>query len=314
MASESTRTTATYILAAALALLAGALVYFAVSLKQVVNALPPVVEGLQDVSGEIPPVLERVDLILETTVPSIMAEVAGIREQVEGLQAQLPDVLDEVAALREGTVPDVLAEVELIRTTIPSILERVASIQQQLPSILAEVEAVRGEVPGIVAQVEGIQTQIPAILAEVEAVRIAIPEYMEDADALTEKVRQAGKEASEGAVQGFFSGIIKAPVNMVSGLGSTMIAGQEFSEEGRAVFEDKLSQILADPRKGASLKWRNHKDTLDLELEVTRVRGKTGERVVSLSLHALKGNRKADEVKIVSREQADGSWDTARDG
>ena len=313
MATESKRTLATYVLATALALLAGALVYFAVTLKQVVNALPPVVAGLQDVSGEIPPILERVDLILATTVPSLLAEVTGIREQVEGLQAKLPDVLTEVAAIREGTVPDVLAEVERIRSSIPPILERVASIQEQLPSILAEVEAVRGEVPSIVAQVEGIQTQIPDILAEVEAVRLAIPEYLEDANDLTEKVRTAGREASEGAVQGLFSGIIKAPVNMVSGFGSNFIAGQEFTEEGQKLFQDELGKLLIDPKKGASARWRNAKDTMDLELAITRVRGKPGERVVSSLLTAYHSNRKADEVKITSRENADGTWDTARD-
>jgi uncharacterized protein YoxC len=312
MTSESKRTTATYVLAGSLGLLAVALIYFAVSLKQVVNALPPVVAGLQDVSGEIPPILERVDVIVETTVPALMVEVASIREQVSGIQELLPSVLAEVAAIREGTVPAVLTEVENIRTTIPPILERVASIQEQLPSILAEVEAVRGEVPGIVEQVEGIQTQIPSILAEVEAVRIAIPDYIEDANALAAEIRTAGKEAAEGAAQGFFTGILKAPVNMVSGLGNNLLGDMEVTDEMRKAFEDGVARLLADPTEGAVVEWSDAKSGVRSELEITRLRGREGKRTARFENRSFRGNRTFDPVQFEATEKADGTWDTKR--
>lgn len=312
MAESSPRTIATYVLAGALAALAGALVYFSITLKQVANALPPVVEGVQGVAEEIPPLLERVDVIVETTVPSLLEEVAAIRAQVEGIQEQLPAVLEEVAAIREGTVPEVLAEVENVRASIPPILERVASIQEQLPSILEEVEAVRGEIPGIVEQVEGIQTQIPAILAEVEAVRIAIPDYIEDANELAAEIRTAGKEAAEGAAQGFFTGILKAPVNVVSGLGNNVFGGVEVTDEMKEAFKEAMSAALAAPAEGKIVEWDEPKSGVRGELEITRLRGREGKRTVRVESRSYRGNRTFDPVEFEATEKADGTWDTKR--
>ncbi len=312
MVDNSPRTLATYTLAGALVLLAGALVYFAVSLRQVAHDLPPVVEGLQEVAAEVPPILERVDVILEETVPAIMTEVAEVRGQLDQLQARLPDVLAEVATLRESTVPSVLTEMENIRASIPPILDRVAKVQEQIPSILDEVEAVRGEIPGLVDQVDGIREQIPAILAEVEAIRLAVPEYLDEANILTDKVRAAGKEAGEGAVQGLFTGILRAPVNLVAGLRFTSIAGQELTDQGRLLFQRAVAELLADPHRGASTSWNTVKGGVELRLTVEQIRGESPQRVVELTLTATRGRRVVDEIPLIARENESGVWDTQR--
>ena len=179
-------------------------------------------------------------------MPKIVEEVANIRIQVESIQADLPIILAEAAAYRE-TIPSIVGEIGNARAAIPPMLERIESIQTQIPDILNEIEAVRGEVPAIVEQIESIQAQIPAILAEVESVRVAIPDYIDDAIALFGQVRTAGKEAAEGAAQGFFMGILKAPVKMVSGLGYNMFGGVRITDEVRQTFKDAIARLLANP-------------------------------------------------------------------
>jgi|TARA_B110000438_G_C15808280_1_gene648439 archaellum component FlaC len=277
------------------------------TLKKVGDGLPPVVEGIQAVSGEISPVLERVDVITEI-LPSVVQEVANIRVEMEKIRESLPVLLTE-AAYREA-IPSVVSEVENIREMIPPILERVESIQAQIPDILAEVEAVRGEVPAIVEQVEGIQTQIPAILAEVEAVRIAIPDYIEDANELTDDIRIAGKEAAEGAAQGFFTGIIKAPVNMVSGIGSNVFGRVQITDEIRAQFRDGLAQLLATPERGEIVSWEDAGSELRFEVAITRLNGDLGNRTARIEARAFSGEKELESAQLEAKETSDGSWDT----
>lgn len=311
MADTSSRSIATYVLAAALFALAGAMVYFSITLKAVSDALPPVVEGIEGVVAELDPTLDRVDIVLEETVPTLLEEIAAVRAQIEDVQQEIPVILAEAAAYRE-MIPSVLAEIEQVRGTIPDILQRVDNIQAQLPDVLAEVEAVRGEVPGIVEQVEGIQTQIPAILAEIEAVRTSIPGYLAEANALVEKARAAGKEASEGAVTGFMTGIIKAPVSLVTGIGGKSIGGVEISDTDRAQIRTQVQGLLANPKAGATAQWKNSSKNLSITLTVVEIRGEEGSREIPVKLEAFRRRREVEEFFIVAEEQPDGSWESQR--
>lgn len=309
MPDGPSRSTVFYVLASSVLILAVALFYFALTLKKVSDGLPPVVAGLQEVSGDISPILERVDEVTEM-LPSVLEEVANIRLEVEQVRESIPALLAEAAAYRE-TIPSVLAEIEEVRGTIPPILERVESIQAQIPVILAEVEAVRGEVPAIIEQVEAVQIQIPAILAEVEAVRIAVPEYIDEAIMLTDGIRTAGKEAAEGAAQGFFTGIIKAPVNMVSGLGSNVFGSVQVSQKVRVQFRDKISELLGTPEMGEMLSWKDSETGYVFEVEITRLRGSPGSRAVTIEARAVDGKQVVESATLKANEKSSGAWDTA---
>lgn len=291
-------------------ILAMALVYFGYTLKKVSEGLPPVVAGIQEVTAEFPPILERVDEITQL-VPKIVEEVANIRIQVDSIQADLPNILVEAAAYRES-IPAILTEVENVRSAIPPILELMENLQAQIPDILAEMEAVRGEVPGIVEQIEGIQTQIPAILAEVEAVRISIPDYIEDASALAGEIKTAGKEAAEGAAQGFFTGILKVPVNIVSEFSSNTFEGVRITDELREAFKDGFARLLANPELGDTVEWSEGGSNLSGVFEITRLRGGAGECVVRIEARSFRNSKELDVLQFEATEQSDGTWDTQR--
>ncbi len=160
----------------------------------------------------------------------MVEEVSNTRIQVASLQADLPKILAEAAAYRES-----------------------------IPSILTEIENMRGAIPPILEQMESIPSQIPAILAEVEAIQISIPDYIEDASALAGEIKTAGKEAgkcaAEEATQGFFTGILKTPVNIVSGVSSNVFGGVRVTDEVREAFKDGLARLLANPENGKTVEW-----------------------------------------------------------
>jgi len=103
---------------------------------------------------------------------------------------------------------------------------------------------------------------VPEILKEVETTRKSIPPLMDRADALIEKARVAGKEASEGAVTGIFTGIIKAPFALIGGAGESIASvpdkyEKDFNDDDYGMIEETTLNLLNNGAEGDSKKWAN---------------------------------------------------------
>jgi len=109
------RNIATYTLAASLFTLAAAFVYFTIGLTRLANQAPAILDGIEDTSQKIEPVLKEVYKIREL-IPPIVIEVTEIRKQI-------PKILNEVEQVRI-LVPPILEEVKLTREAIPPMLTK----------------------------------------------------------------------------------------------------------------------------------------------------------------------------------------------
>lgn len=238
-AKDSARLVASYLLSLSLFALAGAIVYFTYQMAIVSSQIPDILLRIDDTSEKVEPIIEEVGQIIDL----------------------VPDILNEVEETRK-MIPPILEQVELTRKQVPAVLKESEAIRGELPAVLSSADKASASVTDVSRQIEATRPLIPQVLKEVETTREAIPPMMDRADKMIEKARVAGKDASQGAVTGFFSGIVMAPFALVGDAGKS-ITGMTKEEAKRLEEKDfdyveKASlYLLNNGIKGEERKWNN---------------------------------------------------------
>jgi archaellum component FlaC/surface antigen len=251
--NETASLLASYLLPLSLFSLAGAIVYFTYEVAVVSKQIPDILQSINNTSEKIEPVLDEVSNILDL-VPPILKEVEETRKLI-------PPILKEVEQTRK-MIPPILNEIEQTRNQIPAVLKESEAIRGELPAVLASADKASDAVAGVSKQVEATRPLISEALKEIETTRESIPPMMDRADGLIEKARVAGKEASQGAVTGIFSGIIMAPFALVAdmGRGITGLSAEEakdFNKKDFDLIEQASFHLLDNGSKGEERKWNN---------------------------------------------------------
>lgn len=228
---------ATYTLAFSIFCLSGALIYFSWKLVEVKDALPALINQVDKTAVKVSPIIDEIAEI-KALVPDVLNEVEQVRvivpdvlTQVEQVQALVPVIVSEVEAVRQS-IPDITNEVAQVRQLMPDVLSRVDDINQQVPTISATVDRFS-------SQLADTNQQIPKILTEVEATRTSIPEVLSRTEAIVANLGQVGKTTGEEAVYGVFSGLFKAPLKVVGGIGKAITEP----------FENKAAWVKPQDRK-----------------------------------------------------------------
>jgi regulator of replication initiation timing len=291
---------ATYVLAGAMVILAVALVYFSFTLAKVVTALPGLLTQIEAVGGKIDPIVDEVGEI-RLLVPDIVDQVSQIEERI-------PALLAEIEAIRLS-LPAVLDEAAAYREQIPVILEEAKAIRAALPAILDELEAYRAEIPSIVAQFEGIQAQIPLIIEQVEAIRAELPEHLDQAERISLNIEEAGKSAGEGAVTGVFTGLIKAPMTLVTGIGDSVIGGSELNQQERLELVKAAEHVLKSGKVGDRKEWRVRSTGTRGSVTIMDLDESGDFPCVTLSIQVEKGKKPLPSREYVVCQTAEGTWE-----
>jgi len=276
-------------LAVSIVFLAGALVYFAsqlVNLKKAAASLavyrdvvPKLVEEIEHVRRQTPLILKESAAIraqLSQQLPTLTAEVAAVRKM---LDTRVPEVIDEVGEYRRTVVPEVLSESKFLRLST-------------IPAVLSESKALR-------------QKTIPNVLHEVKMTRTELPQLLTQASDLA---RSAGKEASRGAVSGFFTGILTAPIDMMSGVANSAFKGDKLSKKDLLDVAKAGQQVLLMDEVGASQSWHNKKSGNNgiVSIEKMSVDGNESCRVLKFEA-VSRGKNLQPHFATVCRGE-DGSW------
>jgi hypothetical protein len=223
---------ASYVMALAMFSLAGALIYFAYQVSLVSSQIPQILTSVNHTSDRIEPVV---------------SEVSEIR-------LLIPDILHEVEQTRK-LVPPVLEEVRHTRQQIPPILQEVAALRKEMPAVLETADKASAAVVVVSKEIEATRPLVPQVLQEVETTRESIPPLLDRADAMIDKARVAGKEASTGAVTGFFKGIITAPFVLMGDAGRKMMGvteeeAKQFTSKDFDLVEVASLQLLNSGQAG----------------------------------------------------------------
>jgi surface antigen/regulator of replication initiation timing len=245
--------------------IAAAIIYFAYQLAQINDNVAVVTQSVDQVSQHIEPTLE---------------EVKAIRLEITEVRKLVPDVLAEVAEVRKQ-VPLVVAEIAEVRRQIPPIIAQLESIEQQIDPILQRVDKT-------VAVVDDTQRQIPQIIEatdnaiavlddtreEIKLTRESIDPTLDRVDDLVEDAyfkaqdaiataEGAGKKASEGAVSGFFTGLIKLPFKLIGSLASPIVdtldvnVARKLTEKDIELLAEAGTQAIKSNNIGKERRWDN---------------------------------------------------------
>lgn len=226
------RQSATYVLAASIFGLSGALVYFTWNLASISEQVPAILKSVEQTSVQLAPVLADV-VELKVLVPAVLNEVSETRKLVT-------PILNEIRLTREQ-IPEILHQVEEIRKVIPQVL-------QTTDDAVKEIKATR--------------PLVPKILDEIKQTREAIPPMLDRVDKLILSASKAGKEASKGAVSGVLTGIVTAPFEIMGSLGKRLFSFSDeeikkLSDRDIELTEKAIAEVLASNKINQVSDWEN---------------------------------------------------------
>lgn len=288
------RDAATYVLAASLFSLAGAMVYFAYQASLISSQIPAILTSVEETSVEIGPVVTEVAKIREQ-VPGILAEIEEVRKLV-------PPILEEVAQTRNA-IPSILNEVAATRQTIPPILKEAEQIRNELPDVLKSVDNVSWALVQTNKQLESYRPLAPEAIREIQLTREAIDPTLDRMDRMIERARVAGREASEGAVTGVFTGILAAPFRIVGGLGTSITGltkkeASYFSEEELSDYRKKGGELLLTGKEGDTMKWQSQVSDARGEMTIRKVYTKDGRKCEIVDSKLWKDGKRVVNKKL----------------
>lgn len=230
-------------------LLAVAILYFAYQLARIVDSGPQIRQTLDGVTKQLPDALATIDKT-RLEIAEIRQTIPGILQEVAAVRLQIPPILREVEQLRQS-LPLVLKEVEQTRRQLPALLNSVDNAvsvvdrtQQQFPDMLAAASRFADTVdstneqlgrltPEVLEEVRLIRQKIDPTLDRVEV--IVDDTYRKAKDAVT-TAEGAGQEASEGAITGLVTGILKLPFRLLGTIAAPIL------DTIRSDVRDKLTQ------------------------------------------------------------------------
>lgn len=242
--------------------IAAAIVYFAWQLAQVNSNVGSVTRSVDLVTQQIPPTL---------------AEVREIRLEIEQVRAQIPALLAEVEAIRTE-IPAVLAQVEAVNSQVGPVLQRVdrsldemAALQRQIPQILQSADAA---VAALNQTRDQVVPLVPPTLEEIRQTREKIDPTLDRVDAMVDDafnradrtiagVSDAGQQASEGAVKGFFTGLFKLPFQLVGSIASPMVktfqadVAKQMTERDLELMTEAGKRAIDSGQLGQEKFWQN---------------------------------------------------------
>lgn len=282
MAETQGRNWAAWGVAFGLICLSASVVYVGQQLRdaiQLVNGLTPGLPALIEQSDQWRAEVDQAISLTDQQLPLLLAEVNASNRLLAELTPQL---LGEVAAVRQlvdNQLPPVLAETAALRQLVDAQLP---ALLQQLPPLLAEVKAVRTQT-------------VPSVLDESEALRRDLPVMLDEAGLLLDKARDAGREASQGAV----TGVLRLPLDFLFGAGEFVLGGKVLKpEEGKAL-RKVAEELLAKDEVGKPVPFKL-KSGIQGEGELLAKHQGDQEGCRTLRLRAARGTDQPQELRYLA--------------
>ncbi len=276
-----------YLHSIAIICLAASLAYLSYAILEFVHNIPDILQGVEKTSTAIQPVIE----------------------QTEQITQQIPQILEEVAQVRKQ-IPLILSEAEAIRNTIPPILtEWHATRTEALPLILKESGAIRAYIPTALNESAQYRALVPSVLQESENIRAILPVTLDRVDDIVTQAQTIASSAGENAVTGFFTGIFKAPFELMKGVGREIFPSSlGMSSEDYKLVENKAAAMLAQSSVHDRKTFYSEDKSLKIDMEVKRDIQKEHKLCRELLIHVTKNEHRKSKGTVTACRNEDGSW------
>ena len=261
-----------FALAAGLVFLSASIFHFGQTIKSMESSLPTIAEKTQ------------------TASESVQAAAIEIRRIIPFV----PDIIEETKQTRE-TIPKMLAQTEVIMNRAVDAVAMVSAIHESVPAILEESKQVRQEskqirqeLPAILNELSASREIVAQTTVEIENVRQSLPGTLNHLDTLLDKADKTGKRASEGAVSGVLTGIVKAPYSIVKGLGKGVFDKEVIiTDEDRQVIRKKVLIALEEKKVGDVVLFENDNSAFQGFIEVAAIDKRGGSHCRTLRISVV---------------------------
>lgn len=263
-----------------------------------------------------------------SNLPELNQNLTALSRLGETVAADVPAVVD-MANRYEPHIDPLLAEVAASRASADAALAEAAAYRAQIPALLARLEALdaqltalQGQLPDVLERVDGALDESRAwrpvseqALGEAEAWRGSIPGYLDRSEQLVASAREAGKEASAGMVSGFFSGALSLPFQALGNVGALVdprsLSARHLTEEDQANLRNAAIALLQDPAQKVA-QWSSsssgHSGTVAITDSSTSRKGTCH----TLSIENRFKNDKSETLKRQICQDKDGKWDVRK--
>lgn len=167
--------------------------------------------------------------------------------------------------------------------------------QDTIPAVLAESNAIRMEA-------------IPLVLEEISRLNRDIGLYLDRADQLVQEANQAGKRASEGAVTGLFTGILRAPVSFVGEVGRVLPGNPQITARDREYLASEMTLLLENDEEGLTRQFEYPSRNLSGSISLVAVEKDRGETRKRTRLRVSKNDQEILDIGLLLTRRPPDGW------
>ncbi|MEZ5276098.1 MAG: hypothetical protein R3F07_06955 [Opitutaceae bacterium] len=122
------------------------------------------------------------------------------------------------------------------------------------------------------------------------------------------RAQSASNNDGEGAVQGFFTGIIKAPVALVGSIGSSIFPVQGTPLD-REMLDESVLALLEDDILNAAREWMNPESRIRGKAALISKSDKDGRNIRVVNIQAWKENKRVAHLDVTLSGTEEGQWE-----
>lgn len=205
--------------------------------------------ALWRIGGQLPELNQNLGNLSELG-DTLAEDVPAVVEVANRYEPHIDPILAEVAASRE-LAQQALTEASAYRSELPALMAQLEALDQQLTSLQSDLPEILTRVDQAIEESRGWRPITEQTVSEATAWRDALPGYLDRSEQLVASAREAGKEASEGMVSGFFSGALALPFQALGNVGSLVdprsLSARKLTEEDKDNLRAASITLLRDP-------------------------------------------------------------------
>ena len=295
--------------------LAAAIFYFAFQLYQINQNVPAISQSIERVSRQVKPSLEEVQFILKEIaeirklIPSLLERVDQSVAVLDATQRQIPQIISAtekalvVIDETQQRIPKILSTVENAVAVLNQTQQQIPQITNTADNAIAALNQTRDEaLPYIPLALEEVRLMRKTIEDSLDRIEILIADANDMALNAILQAGDAGKKASEGAVSGFFTGLIKLPFKLVGTLASPIVktidadVAKKLTEKDLELIATASNKAVEAKKIDRAWKWNNPKSGNSGSLTITRKYEIRGHVCVEVEVRvSIKGRVKMNE-------------------
>lgn len=229
--------------------------------------------------------------------------------ELRGIVVHMPELLQKIEIVTEKINP-LFNEIKEVRALIPTIMGQVEKTTNYIPEMIKTTNKAADSIHFVAKEMKESRPVVKKVAEEIESTRKSLPDFLESGEKIAEKINQAGKNTGEGFVTGLVKGVIAAPFNLVSDLGSSLFelmgdGAKELGKEDKKIMINTMEDVLNNDKPNAEKTWKNPSSAYSGKIVVLAI---TPAECKTVATQVFKNKKNFLENQITLCRDKKGQW------